>query len=107
MVLYCLHVHISSENIGADHLRGNTGTAQLICAFVFAYAEGRFSTDSARLYKQDIVLVSTVVELEGCQRGEHPALILKMENPPYPFGLPKAAPSPFQNIKIFKNSSIF
>ena len=52
MVLYCLHVHIISKNKGADQLRGNT--AQLLCAFVFAYAKGRFLL-SPLIYKQDIV----------------------------------------------------
>ena len=42
------------------------------------------------------VYLVTVVELEGCKRGEHPALILKMENAPCPFGL---APCPFKYIK--------
>ena len=35
------------------------------------------------------------------QKGEHPALILKRENPPCSFGL---APCPFQNIKTLKIS---
>ena len=37
-----------------------------------------------------------VVELEKRQRGEHPALILKMENSPCPFCLPKAGPALFK-----------
>ena len=37
--------NLSSENKGADQLR--SVTAQLICAFVFAYAKSRFSHDAA------------------------------------------------------------
>ena len=36
-----------SGNRGADQLHG----LQLICAFVFAYAKGRFSHDAAHILK--------------------------------------------------------
>ena len=39
----------SSENKGADQLRGAVITAQLICVFVFTYAQSRFSNDLAQL----------------------------------------------------------
>ena len=37
-------------------------------------------------------------------KGECPALILKMENAPCPFGPQRVAPCPFQNIKTLKNT---
>ena len=37
----------------------------------------------------------SIVELEGRKRGDHPALVLKIENPPCSFGL---AQYPFQDI---------
>ena len=38
--------YLCSENKGADQLRV---TAQLICAFIFAYAKIRFSLDTAQV----------------------------------------------------------
>ena len=42
----------SSENKGDDQLRG---TAKLICAFVFAYADCWFSHGAAHMLKHDCV----------------------------------------------------
>ena len=41
-----------------------------------------------------IVVVHNVLKREGHQRGQHPALILKAENPPCPFWLPHLVPFP-------------
>ena len=46
--LYCP----SSENKGADQLRGVT--AKLICAFVFTYADCWFSHEAAHMFDIDI-----------------------------------------------------
>ena len=39
--------YLCCENKGADQLRSSS--AQLICAFIFAYAKSRFSHDSAHI----------------------------------------------------------
>ena len=51
-------------------------------------------------------MAGSVVKLEGRRRGEHPVLILKMENASCPFGLQKVAHCPFQNIKKIEKYTI-
>ena len=55
--------YLSSENKEADQLRGHV-TAQLICAFVFAYAESRFSHDTVHM-KGASLLCHSALKLSG------------------------------------------
>ena len=48
---------ISSALLIWDQLRvADLGTAQLICAFVFAYSKSRFSHDAAQAYSEKTCL---------------------------------------------------
>ena len=50
--------NLYSENKGVDQLGSYRGTAQLICAFVFAYTKNMFSHDAAQ--------IRHLVPLDGC-----------------------------------------
>ena len=54
--------YLCNVNKGADQLR--SVTAELICAFVFAYAECRFSHDAAYFTMFNFVYVATSFETQ-------------------------------------------